>query len=430
MYPAFMLSLRHLITGILCLYGCSLLAAEIGISSFSPTRTMVITNTFTNGIVTIERSSDLTQAWLPFANAYTTSLVSSVTASTTGSMGFYRALAVELSPDVNGFSNLVNSYSLLTTIAGSGGATGAGVNKWLGSFEGGPAPSCQLSRPHIAMADGVGNIFIADKDAHGIRKVRLDDTIITVAGTSAQGNGTDSPTIGTSVMLDQPNGLWVRKDGTVYILDLGNSKIRRLGTNGVLSTLFAIPGLSTGRGIWMKDDESLAFICSGTVVKKWTPAGGVVDFATGFSDLGNLAISPMGELVVTDRGAHRVYRLSADGTSRTSIAGNGTTVGGGDNQLAVSTGLNQVRAIWFLPTGAYLLGTDNGSQVWYVDTAGVIHLLLNGNSTSHAGDGTYFFNPGQARVSKVRQITLDYEGNMLITEHDAGYVRKVRFLRN
>jgi hypothetical protein len=67
-----------------------------------------------------------------------------------------------------------------------------------------------------------------------------------------------------------------------------------------------------------------------------------------------------------------------------------------------------------------------------VDTAGIIHLLVHGTSanTSHAGDNTYFFNPAQARVSKIRQITLDYTGNILITEHDAGYVRKIRFLRN
>ncbi|MDB6035206.1 MAG: hypothetical protein JWM16_5544 [Verrucomicrobiales bacterium] len=242
-----------------------------------------------------------------------------------GAMGFYRPLGVDLSPGGLGFSNLVASYSLLTTIAGAGGVTGAGVNKWNTSFEGSAATNAQLSRPHIAMTDGAGNIFIADKDAHGIRKVRIDGTIVTVAGTSIQGNGTDNPANATSVMLDQPNGLWVRKDGTVYILDLGNAKVRRLDTNGTLSTMFTVTGLAAGRGIWVKNDESLAYVCSGTIVKKWTPAGGVVDFATGFSELGNLAMDPNGFLVVTERGANRVYRLSNDGSSRTIIAGNGTT---------------------------------------------------------------------------------------------------------
>jgi hypothetical protein len=91
--------------------------------------------------------------------------------------------------------------------------------------------------------------------------------------------------------------------------------------------------------------------------------------------------------------------------------------------------LNQVRAVCFLPTGAYFLGTDAGSQVWYVDVEGKIHLFLHGNSTSQAGDGPWFYNPTEPRVSKVRQITSTREGDLLITEHDSGYVRKVRFLR-
>ena len=74
--------------------------------------------------------------------------------------------------------------------------------------------------------------------------------------------------------------------------------------------------------------------------------------------------------------------------------------------------------------------TDAGSQVWYVDTSGYIHLFLNGNAISHSGDGSWFYDPSTPKVSKVRQITMDYDGNLIITEHDAGYIRKVQFLRH
>ena len=91
--------------------------------------------------------------------------------------------------------------------------------------------------------------------------------------------------------------------------------------------------------------------------------------------------------------------------------------------------LNEVRAVWFLPTGGFLVGTHRGSQVWYIDAAGYIHLLLNGNRNgAHAGDGTWFYNPAQPRVSEVRAITLDPQGNLLITENDIGFVRKIEFL--
>ena len=199
-----------------------------------------------------------------------------------------------------------------------------------------------------------------------------------------------------------------------------------------MTTLFSVPGgIPIGRGLYVSDDESLAYVCAGSILKKWTPEEGVVDFSTGFISLGNLAIDNNGHLVVTDRTAHRVYRVSSDGTS-TAIAGNGTASGGGSGQSALATGLEEVRAVCFLPTGGYLLGTHEGSNIWYVDTAGIIHLFMRGqeNSISQNGDGTYFYAPGEARVSEVRSITLDHDGNILICEHDAGNIRKIQFLRN
>jgi len=124
--------------------------------------------------------------------------------------------------------------------------------------------------------------------------------------------------------------------------------------------------------------------------------------------------------------------MASDG-SKTLIAGNGTFAGGGDGALAIETGLKEVRAVWFLPTGAYFLGTDGGSQVWYVDTDGFIHLFLNGGDfhLDHSGDGAWFYDdPTALKVSTVRQITMNYEGDLIITENDQGFVRKVRFLRH
>jgi hypothetical protein len=228
--------------------------------------------------------------------------------------------------------------------------------------------------------------------------------------------------------------LWLRRDGTGYILDLDNAKVRVLDTNGMTRTLFTVPsGIIAGRGLWVNDDETMAFISSLMTVKQWTTTNGVVDYATGFVELGNLVVDPWGQLVVTDRGTHSVWRLASDG-SRVRIAGNGTqfnTAGGGDGGLATATGLDGVRGVWFLPTGGYFLCTHRGSQVWYVDTGGFIHLFLNGHRTeTHGGDGTWFYNPTELRVSECRAVTMDFDGNLLVTEHDAGYVRRVQFLRH
>ena len=65
-----------------------------------------------------------------------------------------------------------------------------------------------------------------------------------------------------------------------------------------------------------------------------------------------------------------------------------------------------------------------------MDTSGYIHLFLNGDFSAHDGDGSWFYDPTVPKVSKIRQITMDYDGNLIITEHDAGYIRKVQFLRH
>jgi hypothetical protein len=386
---------------------------------------ITVTNACTNGVCALHKASVVTGPYLPVLQSFT---LQSELRLQVGPAGFYRAWVVELSPDRPGFTNLTWAYSTLSTVAGAGGATGSGVNKWSAAFEGQPATSALLSRPHIAMADRAGNIYIADKDAHGIRKVRPDGTIVTVAGVNSAGDGPNTATPGTQVALNEPNGLFVLSNGTVHILDLQNGKIRRLATNGILTTVVTNGSpIASGRGLWVSEDESVIYYASGTVVKRWRFPDGLTDYSTGYSQLGNIAMDPASRLVVTDRSANRVYRIEANGT-KTVLAGNGSATGGGDGLLATATGLNQVRAVCFLPSGGFLVGTDNGSQVWYVDPAGTIRLFLHGDATAHAGDGSWCYAPGEPRVSKIRQITLDPDGNLLIAEHDAGYIRKVRFL--
>lgn len=383
------------------------------------------------GVFTLERAEKLAGPWLPVQNRYITpgENITLPFPDMAGSrLTFLRAMTRDLGTGGDAFQNLIESYGLLTTIAGAGGAP-FDINKWDPGFEGGLATDALLSNPHFAMADKAGNIFIADKQSHAIRRVSRDGIITTAAGTSTKGNGSNTSSPATEIDLNQPNGLWVRGDGTVYILDTGNNKVRRLSPDGTMRTLFSVSqGVSTGRGIWVKDDETLAYISCGTTVRKWTPSKGVKDFSTGYTELGNLVVDPDGNLVVTDRNGHQVYRLDASG-AKTPIAGNGTGFGGGEGYTALETGLLEVRGVWFLSNGSYFLATHRGSQIWYVDVDGVIHLFLNGTRAGIPhGDDTYFYAPEERRLSEVRAITMDWEGNLLITENDAGFIRKVRFL--
>lgn len=334
-------------------------------------------------------------------------------------------LDIELPPEViepGDFASTIARYDLLETIAGRG-LQNADGNEWMSSYEGGPATEAELSSPHIAMADLAGNIYIADKEAHAIRKVTPDGTISTLAGTSSPGNAVE-PGPATQGALNNPNGLWVRADGVVYVLDTDNGKVRRVGLDGVMSTLFIVPGgIDEGRGLWVADDESRAYVASRKKIMVWEGSGAAREYAKGFTELGMLVVDPDGELVAADRGAHRVFRVGDDGGA-TIIAGNGTTQGGADGTPALEMGFEEVRAVWFLPNGGYFLGLHQGQHIWYVDPDGLAWLFLRGDGQAHSGDGQNFRTPGD-KVSEVRAVTVDYAGNILITENDFGYVRRI-----
>ena len=310
--------------------------------------------------------------------------------------------------------SVFKSYNLLLTIAGKGGAGDGDVNGWDTSFEGKPAVDAILSGPHFAMADSVGNIYIADKDAHAIRKVDLKGIITTVAGINREGDGKDG--CATTQALSSPNGLWVNKKGELYILDLGNNKVRKVDTSGSMKTLFKDnAGITQGRGLWVSQTEDTIWYSSGTRIKMWVPAEGIITYADGFKNLGNIVQDRDGNIIATDRSANLVYRITKKG-QKSVIAGNGETKCTGNGVPALEIAFHGVRGVWFLDDNSYFLATHEGSQVWYMDTQNIAHLFLNGKEGDkyHSGDGENFQTPGY-KVSEVRAVSVDYQGNVLIT---------------
>jgi len=324
------------------------------------------------------------------------------------------------------FDEFADSFDTLFTIAGKGEINKKSTNGWLSTYEGGDAVNAELSRPHNAIADLAGNIYIADKGAHSIRKINLDGTIQTVAGTNVAGD--DESGIATQCRLSSPNGLWVKSDGTVYIVDLGNSKIKRVTTNGHIETVVNDEdGYTSGRGLWVTENEDSIFYANGINIKLWTKENGIEIYSSGYSELGNIAMDKNGFLIATDRSANAVYRIAKDGSEKVVIAGNGSTSGGESGMPATEVALHGVRGIWFLEDNSYFLATHEGSQIWYVDILGNAHLFLNGKSgnSNHTGDEEIYSSPGY-KISEARSVSVDYQGNVIIVENDKGFVRKIQ----
>jgi hypothetical protein len=196
-----------------------------------------------------------------------------------------------------------------------------------------------------------------------------------------------------------------------------------------MTTLVTVTGgIALGRGLWVDgaDGAETVYFSSGNVVKKWTQTGGVTNFATGFSNLGNIAMDASGHLLVSDRGGNRVYSVDAAGTKKP-VAGTGTAGAGIDGAAALSSPLEGVRAVWPAHPddgGGFFAGTHEGCQLWFIDAAGLAHLFVDGEKDAHAGVGQDYSVPGK-KLSELRSVTLDGAGNILIVDDDVGYVSKI-----
>jgi sugar lactone lactonase YvrE len=416
-------------------------AADFRIDSASTTGRLAWSGAFTAGVCTVETSFSPAGPWVPRKNLFTSNSVGQAGVPLTPSNTFVRLLSVDISTNTPlHYTNLLQSYGLLETVAGRGEFNGDHQSYWRPSYEGNWGTNANLSRPHISFGDAAGNVYIVDQGSSAIEKVTPEGRIYTYAGTHVAGFNGDGPAPATNLQLRFPNGGWLRADGVFYVLDTENGKVRRIDTNGMMTTIFTTAPMGDGRALWVKSDESLIYFGSGpgvnldvTTLNRWTPTEGVSVISSNFLDIGNvLGDERTGDLYICDRNANRVYRMDTN-RNLVTIAGNGTRTGGGEGSPALQTGLILPRSIWFLPNHGYFISEhDPGNRIWYVDPAGIIHRWMNGSSTNHfrVGDGQWFYaNPTVPKISRVRAINADPNGNLIITESNYGYVRRIRFQR-
>lgn len=126
----------------------------------------------------------------------------------------------------------IDSKGQITTVAGGamGGAAGF-------SGDGRPATAAQLNAPEGIAVGADGSLYIADTANERIRKVDPNTGIITtVAGNGQEGYSGDGGK-GTRAELDVPLGLAVDLHGNLYIADSGNNRIRKVDLAGIITTV-------------------------------------------------------------------------------------------------------------------------------------------------------------------------------------------------
>ncbi|MEO8370019.1 MAG: IPT/TIG domain-containing protein [Candidatus Solibacter sp.] len=335
----------------------------------------------------------------------------------------------------------------LTPTGGFGKIVGNGSTTTY-TGDGGPAADAGFSGIYSIAVDKDNNLYIGDANNHAIRKVTPDGIVRTIAGKGKSGfRGDDGPAL--EAQFNFPRNLAVDGQGSVYINDYNNNRVRKITSDGVIKTIAgsAICCSSPDGGL-----ASNAYLVTGPVttdpsgnvyvfdyltnrIRRVTPSGILQAFAgdgkEGFSGDGDSAplarfsrVAGMGtdalnNVYVVDSNNERIRMISSGGTI-TTVAGRGHYAG--DNGPATAALLHR-------PTG--LVQGSDGST-YFADTMNhrVRKIAPDGKITTYAGTGEVGFGGDggqatQALLSYPDAVALDQAGNLYVVDQSQVRVRKI-----
>jgi uncharacterized protein (TIGR03437 family) len=227
-----------------------------------------------------------------------------------------------------GQSSIIQSYSI-QTVAGSNS-----------SGDGGAATAALLVQAEGVTIDGLGNIYVADAGDNRVRKISRNGIIETIAGTGVAGFAGDGGPA-TTARLNHPYGVALDLAGNLYIADLGNARVRKVGLTGLINTV-----AGGGSSIFMPG----------------MPANGAALMSPR-----NVTVDFQGVLYISDFDAHTVYRVSPAGVL-TILAGTGKSGFSGDGSAATLARISYPAGLVTDVNGnIYIADSGNARvrRVWY-----------------------------------------------------------------
>ncbi len=321
-----------------------------------------------------------------------------------------RPFGVATGPDgsifiADGFNKRIRKISpngIITTIAGNPAGN---------ELDNGPAKLIKIGMPMSIALGPDGSIYFAEDARHRIRKIDPEGSISVVAGTGSYGlSGDGGPA--KLAQLNAPGDIALAPDGSIYIADANNHRIRRIDPNGIITT---IAGTGTGSdGGGFAGDGGPA-----SLARLKYPNG--------------IAIGSDGVIYIADSGNNCVRRIEINGVI-TTVAGNGNSLGGfsGDGGPAVKADLNSPQTIMVTSDGTIFITDYRNHRIRKVTSDGIIRTVAgtetpdkNGDGSSDGGyDGDGDF-ASEAQLCYPSGIALSPDGSLYIADTHNHRIRRV-----
>lgn len=304
------------------------------------------------------------------------------------------------------FSQAVPAY-VISTIAGTGSQ---GFNG-----DGASATSAMLNQPFGVTVDASGNVYFSDTGNHRIRKVASSGAITTVAGNGVQGFSGDGG-LALSANLNQPGGVVVDTEGNVYFSDVGNFRVRKVSLDGTITTIAgsgnggyggdggpATSALLGGPVGLALDGASNLYIAdaSNHRIRKVSP-NGIITTVAGTSFFGHsgdggaatsalllnpigVAVHSQGDLYIAESGNRCVRKVTSAGIIST-VAGRGFDIEfEGKNATTIELRFFPPLAVAVDPIGNYYF--PHAQRLWRVNTSNTVNAIAGNGESGYTGDG-------------------------------------------
>ena len=297
-------------------------------------------------------------------------------------------------------------------------------------FEDGVGSVAKFSIPRGITFDSFGNIYIADRGNIRMRKIKPDGSVSTLAGDGFVGFNDG---VGINARFASVEQLTVDALDNIYVTDERTGQIRKIApSSGLVSTLSIITepfslinptgiAIDNASNLYVADDHKIFKIDPNGTLS--TMAGSTAGFADGigvnaqFQTLTALAIDTSGNIYGVDRTNHRIRKITPNGQV-TTIAG--STAGFADG-AAISAQFNSPTGITVDEQGNLYVVDSENNRIRKITPEGQVSTVAGSTSGFSDGDGA------TAQFNRPRAITIDTDGNLLVTDTDNARIRKISF---